>query len=75
MRFRLPDDTVVVGNSYADIVRQMNEQKMTPARNQSTYRKALAKRAREMYGAASIDGSSDRSLILSLEQVGLIARV
>jgi hypothetical protein len=74
MKFILPDDTIVVGNSYADIVRQMNEQKMTPARNQSTYRKALAKRAREMYGQ-EVDDTSDRALIKSLEKVGLIARV
>lgn len=74
MQFQLPDDTVVVGNSYASIVRQMNEQKMTPARNQSTYRRAVAKRAREMYGTA-IDDSSDRALVLSMEGVGLIKRV
>lgn len=74
MRFILPDDTIVTGNSYAAIVRQMNEQKMTPARNQSTYRKALAKRTKDMYGQ-DVDDSSDRSLILSLVRVGLISRV
>lgn len=74
MRFQLPDDSIVVGNSYADIVRQMNDQKMTPAKRQSTYRRALANRARDMYGA-EIDDTSDRALILSLERVGLIERV
>ena len=74
MQFQLPDDTIVVGNSYAAIVQRMNDQKMTPAAHQSTYRKAVARRAREMYGAA-IDDSSDRALVLSMQSVGLIRRV
>lgn len=74
MRFQLPDDTVVVGNSYADIVRQMNDQKLTPAKRQATYRRALASRVKQMYGQ-DIDDTSDKALIKSLERVGLIARV
>lgn len=75
MRFLLPDDRMVVGSSYSSIVAQMNDAKMTPAKNISTYRRETAKRAREMYGAEAIDDSSDKALILSLVKVGLIKRV
>lgn len=73
MRYVLPDGALVTGRGYADIVRQMNDAKMTPAQNMDTYRRALARRVQELYGEA-VDASTDKTLIQSLEAVGLIVR-
>jgi hypothetical protein len=74
MKYRLPDGQEVTGNSYTDIVMAMNEQKMTPSKRLSTYRKALAERARLVY-QADIDDTSDKTLIQSMEKCGLIERL
>lgn len=73
MRYILPDGVLVTGRGYADIVRQMNDAKMTPAVNMDVYRRALAARVSELYGEF-VDATTDKTLIQSLEAVGLIIR-
>lgn len=72
-RFVLPDGEVAVGRSYTDIVAAMNSEKFTPATNLSTYRRALAERVQGIYGMA-VDPTSDKTLVLSLVEVGLLVR-
>ncbi len=73
MRFVLPDGNLVKGRGYADIVAAMNDEKFTPAKNISNYRKALAKRVRGIYGE-DVDPTTDKSLVQSLIKVGLLIR-
>lgn len=74
MRFVLPDGKPVEGESWADIVKAMNDEKFTPARRLSTYRQSLADRVAAMYGR-EIDYTTNKSLVLDLVEVGLLTRV
>jgi hypothetical protein len=74
MRFFLPDGKEVVGRSYGDIVKAMNDEKFRPATHLSVYRKALAERVAAMYNR-EIDYSTNRTLVDDLVRVGLLTRV
>lgn len=74
MKFRMPDDKIISGRSYADILRGMADEKMTPAKDMDRYRRALAERVSGLYGT-EVDASSDSALVRSLERVGLITKV
>ena len=71
MQYLLPDGNLVKGRGYTDIVKQMNEEKFTPAQNIATYRKALAKRVKSIYGK-DVDYTTDKSLVKGLVEVGLL---
>lgn len=71
MQYLLPDGNLVKGRGYSDIVKQMNEEKFTPATNIATYRRSLAKRVKDIYGK-DVDSSSDKSLVKGLVEVGLL---
>lgn len=69
----MPDGKVIIGRGYADILRGMADEKMTPAKNMARYRKALAERVSGLY-ELEVDSSSDAALVRSLEAIGLITR-
>lgn len=71
MRFVLPDDRIVSGRSYSDIIRAMAQEKFTAPRSIARYRKALARRVRALY-KTDVDDTTDRSLVQSLIRCGLL---
>jgi hypothetical protein len=74
MKFVLPDGKEVAGRSYGDIVRQMNDEKFTPATNIDTYRRQLAKRVESLYGKV-VDATTDKTLVSDLVDIGLLVRL
>lgn len=76
LRYLMPDGTEEVeGETYAEVVAAMNDTKMTPSTNLTTYRNALAGRVMQVYPNAAIDPSTDESLIMSLMAAGIIERL
>jgi hypothetical protein len=67
----MPDGMLVEGETFTDVVKAMNDTKMTPAKRLSTYRRALAERAKEAYGE-EIDPTTDETLITTMISAGLL---
>jgi len=74
MKFRMMDGAEYTGRSYEDVVTSMSKDKLTPAKNLTSYRRATAKRVAEMYEVV-IDARTDRGFIQSLVDAGLMAKV
>ncbi len=62
------------GRSYAAVVEAMSGDKLTEPRSRDTYRRATARRVRDMYGV-EVDDTSDRTFVRGLVQVGLMKRL
>jgi uncharacterized protein (DUF305 family) len=65
LKFKLPDGNKVQGRSYRAIVAQMAHEKLRPVRSQERYRKAVARRVREMTGI-EVDTSTDKAFVQSM---------
>ena len=68
--YRMPDGKVVEGDTPTDVIRAMNEAKMTPAKHLATYRRAMAERVQQAFGE-TIDSSTDDVLLAELVRIGL----
>jgi hypothetical protein len=73
MIFTLVDGMTVEGDTYTEVVRAMNNTKMTPAKQLSTYRRATAMRIKDAYGV-EVDWSSDEAFVLGMERADLLKR-
>lgn len=73
MRFALPDDRVVTGRSYDDIVKAMSDEKLTAVTDLAKYRKATARRAKVMYGE-HVPYETSKDFVHGLLHVGLLRR-
>ncbi len=74
MKYAMPDERIVIGRGYRDIVQAMQDEKLVEPRSSQSYRKAAAKRAEDMY-KVPVDPSTDKSFVKSLEAAGVLKRL
>lgn len=74
VEYQLPDGRIIGGASPLELVEAMAETKFVRPRSRSSYRKATAKRAEEMY-KAHVDPSTDETFVDGMQRAGLLNRI
>jgi hypothetical protein len=73
--FKLPDGTVVCGDTPTEIVQAMSDEKMSTPKSLRSYRKAVARRINSAFPDVVILTGTDTAFIKSLVKIGQLVDI